>query len=545
LLLLPVPARAQSNRLYYSVTGIRVRQMINAVQIVIQTDGAVRYGFDFADFFEIENDSFRQKASIALRLRLIGARTKVPTFTDLSAYPVDAAIATLGTEPFRFASESDTDNPEIPRVDVIVRFYVPILFNLFDESDSGSVLRPRQGKVALAPDRRSILITVMTDRVETVRAAGKLDRSPEAERRHRLLVTPVGADHLQVDVLHTPLPELARALSAASGVPLTVQTDVLSLDTTLSLPSVTLDETLGALRRGYGLGVTPLPEGGFALGRTGPALVTEQVPLRRLAPETARQLLPDFLLPQVRADDELNALIVTAPPAIVAKVRADLARLDRPRPQVRVQVDAYAFSDADDAQTALAVALSGRRTSVSVRSETQQLALRLGPGQAQQLQIEIEALRARERVRLQGSVHATVVSGATGTLFAGQTRFVTVIRSRFGQQQAEALRLPIGTTLTVTPLVAGDTAEAQITLELAPRFTTLDTVEARSNLPTIGLRELSATLRVRPGDTVALGSLDTAGDERRDRRLGARRSRARSSVLLLVTATLVAPESAP
>jgi Flp pilus assembly secretin CpaC len=101
-----------------------------------------------------------------------------------------------------------------------------------------------------------------------------------------------------------------------------------------------------------------------------------------------------------------------------------------------------------------------------------------------------------------------VASGESGSLFSGQNRFITVLRRRRGQQNAEALKLPIGYGLNVTPRVGGTEKDAEILLELNPSVSTVDEIEAGTGLPTLALREVSTTVRLRPGDSVIIAGLE-------------------------------------
>jgi type II secretory pathway component GspD/PulD (secretin) len=65
--------------------------------------------------------------------------------------------------------------------------------------------------------------------------------------------------------------------------------------------------------------------------------------------------------------------------------------------------------------------------------------------------------------------------------------------------------LQIGYTLTVTPRAG---AAEDISLDLAPRVSTVDDIEVGSGLPTLGIREANSVVRVRPDDAVMLGGLD-------------------------------------
>ena len=93
LLVFALPASAQLARSYYNVTGIKSKKLANAVQVLIQTDGNVAFDVETANLFERRTDfSIANKTTSEVRLRLVGARIKVPTFNEVATYPVDSAV---------------------------------------------------------------------------------------------------------------------------------------------------------------------------------------------------------------------------------------------------------------------------------------------------------------------------------------------------------------------------------------------------------------------------------------------------------------------
>ena len=137
-------------------------------------------------------------------------------------------------------------------------------------------------------------------------------------------------------------------------------------------------------------------------------------------------------------------------------------------------------------------------------------------------------------MKLSAKPFLVVASGERGTLFLGQTRYVTV----FDGYQANALQLQVGTSLEVTPRIGqGD----QIGLGLNPRFSTVDAIDARTNLPTLGIREFRSTNLVRDGEAILIAGLDLDLDEN-NRTRGAltfnspQRNRQTTKTVLLVTA---------
>ncbi len=555
LLLAGRPASAQLANGFYNITGIEQRVLPNAVQITIRTDGAVRFGVNRD---ELPGDYSSSNTPVtAFRVRLYKARARLPAFTDLGAYPVDSAVVTLGRDDFKNSTSYDGRQP---RVDVQLRFFVPVLVRDFgNESYQTVYLNPRDVSIALGPDRSSVVITVVSDRVDA-RHVGGIHRSPPELQKHRLSLQPLpaqaggqgaGASRMHISALHTPLAELLQAASEVQDLPLIVQAGAGDADVSLVLPDASLADLLGALRVGYGLVAAPrtLDEGGgLTFGRGDAANVTTSLHLRSLAPDRARLLLPDFLLPSVRVDAGNNSLIVTSTPEVAAKMARDLALLDLPRSQVRVEVTAWEFSSSQDARYALSLTRTLGRESEGLDTDAGQITVLSQAGQTRRFQAAVSALAVRSRARLTAQPFLLVASGAQGTFFLGQTRYVTVLQQgRYGQQAPSALPIQIGYSLAVRPTVG---ASDDITLDLDPRLSTVDAIERGSGLPTVGIREAKSVVRVHAGDTVVLGGLDSDLQDRtdqgptlfarvpllRDLFRSHRKSRAGTSLILLVTA---------
>jgi len=547
LTLIGRPARAQLANGFYNITAIEQRVLPNAVQITIRTDGAVRFGVNRD---ELPGDYAGGNTRVSsFRVRLYKARARVPAFTDIGAYPVDSAVVTLGTDDFKNSTDYDGRRP---RVDITLRFFVPVLVRSFGNDTYRTLyLNPRDVSIARGADGSSVVITAMSDRADA-RHSGGIRRSPPEMQAHRLSLRPLGGGgRMNISALHTPLAALLQAAGAAQDLPLVLSAGAGDADVSLVLPDASLADLLAALRAGYGLVAAPRPPdegGGLTFGRGESANVTTTLHLRSLAPEQARLLLPDFLLPSVRVDSANNSLVVSSTPEVADKMRRDLALLDLPRPQVRVEVTAWEFTSASDALYALSLTRTLGRESESVGTDAGQISVLSRAGQARSFQAAVSALATRSRARLTARPFLVVASGAPGTFFLGQTRYVTVLQqNNYGQQVPSALAIQIGYSLSVRPTIG---AAGDITLDLDPRVSTVDAIENGTGLPTVGIREVKSVVRVRAGDTVVLGGLDSDLADRTDQGPGLfarvpllrdlfrshRRSRSRTSLILLVTA---------
>ncbi|BDI30394.1 hypothetical protein CCAX7_24450 [Capsulimonas corticalis] len=548
-------ARAELAKSFYNVTSIRSEVLPNAVKITIQTDGVVQYGFDAATFTP-DGNAGNSQATTSFKLRLLNARARVPSFVELGQYPVDSAQVSLGTEPLGSPYGIWYDDPNQLKVDIVLRFYVPVTLRQYDVGDwedpTPAVLGPREVEVKRGPDRRSIVVTVITDRNGGAHGT-PLARSPAADQKHALSVTPVAGarGRLRVSALHARLADLANAVSQQQpALPLITQTDAANTDISMFLPSCSAEELMGALATSYGVNASPRGAeegGGWVIGRGEASAVTEILPLRYLAPADARLLFPDFLLPFVRADIEHNALVVTGSPALVAKLRRDLTVVDLPRPQVRVEATAWEFTSTADADYALRATRTLSSQSLAVDGEAGEFDLILKPDQVKAFSAVATALARKGRARLASKPNILAASGAQATLFLGQSRYIQVLQSTWQGQQPTAIKLQIGTTLSVRPTVESDD---RVLLRLTPKFSTVDAIEPGTGLPTIGTREFDTRVQLRPGDTLIVSGLDVNLDSDTQKRLsplaripilgalfGARHStRERTQFILLVTA---------
>ncbi len=556
------PSRAQLATSFYNITGVETTTLPNAVRVTIKADGQVYFGGVQTDFINWFN-TYEPKPTVSIRLRVLGARSKLPAFVNIGKYPIDSLAVSVAPADFPDAYFRWEAPNWDPHVDITVRFFTPVKIQNFAVRSFerglffGQTLDANEMNIELGQDGRSIVITVVPDRVDA-RSAKAIVRSPQADWKRELRVesAPNGAN---IRALHTPLLELLAQASAVFKMPLVAAVDVAETDVSLSLHAVDLPTFLRALRNGYGLTTLPRADGGFYFTRAtfAPESITQsstrssdrvantvplagenplqRVVLKNISPDVARTLFPDFLLPTLRVDSENNALLFSASPELAAKIERDLAVLDTPSAQVRVEAQAWEVASSEEANRLLQIAFSDGDQRFSADTQSGAIGVRIGENARRGLTASLQLLQSQGRAKLSARPFVTVLSGQRGSLFLGQNRFVPVLNS---DGNSRALNLQIGTTLNVTPRVGiGD----DILLDLNPRFSTVDSIESGSRLPTLGIREANATVRVRDGETVIVAGLEA--DLRFDRRgksailpPSRRKDDSQTSLIILVTA---------
>jgi hypothetical protein len=502
-------AQAQLAQNFINVTAITTKKLPNAVQIRIETDGTPQFGTDMSDFVDFDA-GFIPKATQSLRIRILQARSKLPGFVPVDAYPVDGAVVTLGSESMTNPDFSDGSNGDSdPRVEVELRFANPTLIRRFSSANYhdvnfGNYLGPLEARVEQSPDRRAILITVITDRADAT-APQRMDRSPSGARHHTLTLAALEAGHFKLQTLHTPLRDVMAQLGGQIGTNFLVRDEIALLDISLTLPDTTLPDLLEALQIGYGVGSRD-ENGTTVLSRGDEFFASKSFPLQNLLPEKARLLYPDFLLPFLRADDENHALLAVQTPAVLAKIGADLALLDRPRAQFEIKVEAWEIADTRDYNATLALTRGVGADIEAIDILDSTTSVQVNSGSKARISATLNALSEKGRARLMASPRVTALSGEQGTLFLGQTRYIKILQNQFGGQTAKAQALQIGTTLNVTPL--GNDTDGDVMLSVAPSVSTVDEIEAITGLPTVGIRQISSQVLSKPGECVVLAGLD-------------------------------------
>jgi len=196
------PARAQLAQSFYNITAISTKPLPNGVQVTIETDGTVEWGVDRKEFLDIPpgQDWGPPRLLTAFRLRFVGARAAVSAYNTIGIYPVDAAEVALGQDEldgqpaFSQGRDRSRGNPAIPRVDITFRLFVPVRVSRLTfryggynpwVMDDDRYVGPREVGIESSPDRRSLILTFITDRNDTLRGEPRLHRSPAEGQSHR------------------------------------------------------------------------------------------------------------------------------------------------------------------------------------------------------------------------------------------------------------------------------------------------------------------------------------------------------------------------
>ncbi len=510
-------AEAQE-RAYCHITAIESARLVNAVQVTIRADGLLRPDINSQDLFNTdaarrgEWEKMGRRVSV-IPIRLRNARTKVGSIANVGIYPVSHVEVSV-----------PPDAPEGIGVDVRIVLYQPgITREVRLTGDrwnfDGGNDPPPYISIEQSQDRRSIVVIVTSDR----RTPTPEQRRKPADPTGRVLEVAADRGGVSIYAVDADLRDLVRELNKATGVNLTVAAD-LERAVSVSLDSVRLEDAVECIAMAYGLSLDGvgstmyLADGGVAELSAYHGSDFAEIPLRHVSALAARDSLPDVLLGYIRTDVGRNAITVAGPKAMVAKVRRDLAVLDRPTPMIEVSALAVEFESRSDLSALMEGRLNWQGGNLDFASAAGDISYSSLAGAGSDFEARLSALLQRGKARLRSQTRAAVLNGQTARLFVGQERRLATQYYDFWTEAFEAriLTLSIGTALDVTPLIAGG---GTVTATVRSEVSNITDTEPITGNPTVSQRVAEATVRLNDGQTLYIGGLDLIQDADRSRSL--------------------------
>jgi len=509
LLLAAVPAAAQRGPTYCNVTEVKAEQLSNAVRVTIVTDGTPSWDIDWDRLvregamtrvvMEWGEDYWPTESFIYLPIRIWNAKSKLGTgFVPVGKYPVSHVRIAIP----EWAEEG-------------VGLQVDVVNYLGFWTGEGHLQDSRYNLWTLmSEDETSIVISWVDSRL----SPGASPATPKDLPSELSVTSQDGL--LRVRAVNAQLREVTSAISRAAGIAVTAPPDG-DLRVSVSLDKVTPQQAIEAVATGCGLCAQLCADGGWLVAqpRTAEggyvASCARTIPLQYLRAADALDLLPNFLLDYVRADQEANAIIANGPTRLVDRVQEDLARLDTRPPEVVFDVVAVECSTTDELfrQLDLTRFLGDFSAGFGTLAGGIELLWLEDLPRGWDLILDSRDTRATARLFSRGSLR--VASGRTSRIFAGQRRFIIVenVNAEEGLT-ANIEPVNIGTTLELQPrLGAGDEVVLYLDLEIRR----LRGEDPTTKLPVIGSRQTHQTVRIRDGETVLVTGLELSEVERRDR----------------------------
>jgi type II secretory pathway component GspD/PulD (secretin) len=256
----------------------------------------------------------------------------------------------------------------------------------------------------------------------------------------------------------------------------------------------------------YLVGASTIPNPTFSLLSD-----TDVVKTRYHKADTISNLLTESYKPYIRVDNETNTIVITAPPELIAHIKRDIARIDRPIRQVMPQVLVTELSDGArqslgthwqwDSNESTGNAAGAPDFTAGV------LTAALGYGSASidgflmALKVEVESGQAG----IHANPRIVAMDGKPAEVFLGERQqHMVLVESESGQSVTrQRIVAETGVSLKFTPHISD---EDDITITVEPEVSTV-TGTNKEGFPVIASRRASTTVRVRDGETFVWGGL--------------------------------------
>jgi type II secretory pathway component GspD/PulD (secretin) len=209
-------------------------------------------------------------------------------------------------------------------------------------------------------------------------------------------------------------------------------------------------------------------------------------------------LVQSLLSPEGKAslDERTNSIIVVDTGESVAKIRAFIARMDKPAEQVRVRFRFQEASRSTNRDISTSGRVSGKHGSVAI-------------GGAEEDGVHVRAQDSRAQHRGQTESFISVMSGSSAYLWVGReipfTQRWVYLTHTYAHEVETVQFQRVETGFEVKPVVAGD----RVHIEIVPRISSLEDRERG----VVRLTEASTKVTVLRGQWITIGGTSAQSNE--------------------------------
>lgn len=481
------PALGQGNpaaQSYTTISAITVTPLSNGVQIRVAADGILQF----------RSDSGNNLYGTRMNLSFPGAKNGTgKNFYNVSAYPV--SYVQIST------SRQATSG-------IGVDFSINNFVNT-------------QASISTEPDGQGVLITVRSDRtVEHARRGGGSAPAPDAKPDTSTLVRFEGG-RLSVRAVKADIHPFLSAIAGETGISIAVD-DAVDRKVSINMEDADPDSVVRSIATAYGLALSKI-DGIYMISEGVPTDLatyhlsgTQSYRMQNTQALTASGLLPNFLFSYVKVNSEQNAVVVTAPTQMLAKIGSDLNRVDIPSPQILVEVIAVELTNTTDKSLGLSLSNNAHTSVTTVDVPNGAITYNTIGTLPKNFLLTLQALEQNGKARVRARPQMAVVNGRTAEIFIGAQRFILTQFNGFGQTQTRIQPVDVGVKLSITPLTGGN---GEITTRVAPEVSNITELDLQTGLPVLSTRRADTTVRVKDGETIAIGGLTLNQEQNTDSKI--------------------------
>jgi type II secretory pathway component GspD/PulD (secretin) len=239
---------------------------------------------------------------------------------------------------------------------------------------------------------------------------------------------------------------------------------------------------------------------------------------------------------------------------MLAKIGADLQKIDVPAPQIMIEAVAVELTDSSDLDIGLQAGNPDPLRQSSINTGTGVVTYSTLGKLSENFQLTLRALELKGKARVRANPQMAVVNGRTANIFIGAQRFILTQFTQFGQNQNRIQSVDVGVKLQVTPLTGGN---GEITTRIVPEVSNITELDLQSGLPVLSSRRAETTVRVKDGETIAIGGLTLDQEQTTNRKIpllgdlpligklfrGTKRNSVRTELVVFITPHILTPQN--
>jgi type II secretory pathway component GspD/PulD (secretin) len=307
---------------------------------------------------------------------------------------------------------------------------------------------------------------------------------------------------ITLELRDTSLREALAELAAQAGITLITDDTLEDLRVTADFQNVRLEDALEDLAligdlhwKARRPGVYIIGSGAKDARFFSDFAITRRYTPQHQSGQSLIALLPDMYREYVHADEESNILTITAPERTMPRLLEDIARIDGPSRQFVVEA-LVAEVTHDDGQA------SGFSWSIGDFGINNDLQMSYSVARPSDF-VLLQSLMTQGRATLRANPRLTAFEGRQASITVGQdTYFVVLLLEERAYPRSQAQVIQTGVTLRFRGYISDD---GWITLHLTPEVS--DAVVNLDANPSTTVRRANTQVRVRSGETIAIGGL--------------------------------------